>query len=154
MAVEAAISYATALGATAPNLQLPDTTRKLQRLYANSGYTLIDFWASWCIPCRKENPELVTVFQKFHPSGFSITSVSLDMNEPSWKKAILQDRLPWQHLNDFRSWSGEAVRLYGIKTIPMNFLVDANGSILAKNLSPAQLEAELSALLPTGKRLF
>ena len=74
------------------------------------------------------------------------------MNEQTWKKAIAQDRLAWQQLNDFRSWSGEAVRLYGIKTIPMNFLVDARGTIIAKNLSPAQLEAKLSELLLTGNK--
>lgn len=152
IAAEAAISYATALGATAPNTQLPDTARHMQRLYGPQGYTLIDFWASWCVPCRKENPALLSVFIKFHPLGFSITSVSLDMNEQTWKKAIAQDRLAWQQLNDFRSWSGEAVRLYGIKTIPMNFLVDARGTIIAKNLSPAQLEAKLSELLLTGNK--
>lgn len=154
IAAEAAISFATALGATAPNTQLPDTARLLQRLYREQGYTLIDFWASWCVPCRRENPALVAVFQKFNPLGFSITSVSLDMNEQTWKNAIRQDRLGWQQLNDFRSWSGEAVRLYGIKTIPMNFLVDARGTILAKNLSPAQLEAKLSELLMAAARTF
>lgn len=154
IAAEAAISFATALGATAPNTQLPDTARQQQRLYESQGYTLIDFWASWCVPCRRENPALVAVFRKFNSLGFSITSVSLDMNEQTWKRAIWQDRLDWRQLNDFRSWSGEAARLYGIKTVPMNFLVDGRGTILAKNLSPAQLEAKLSELLLSGVKTF
>lgn len=101
---------------------------------AKGGYLLIDFWASWCPPCRKENPNLVKTYEEFKDKGFNIVSVSLDSSLESWKKAINKDNLEWTQLIDRKAWNGDGIKKYGIRLIPSNFLIDSNGKIIAKNL--------------------
>lgn len=111
---------------------------------------LIDFWASWCGPCRYENPHLVQLYQKFHSqkfktaSGFEIYSISLDVNRGSWLSAIQQDGLTWRsHVSDLRGWSSDAAERFGVRSIPASILIDENGKIIGKNLTPAEIEDAL-----------
>ncbi len=113
---------------------------------------LIDFWASWCGPCRAENPAVVAAYVKYHPlnfkngKGFEILSVSLDQNAAAWEKAIEKDKLIWPyHVSDLQGWSNAAAIRYGVNSIPTNVLVDGNGIIIAKNLRGADLEKALEA---------
>jgi thiol-disulfide isomerase/thioredoxin len=146
IAKDAMINFNTATGRQAPNLYLLDTGFKKAPLYQKGQITLIDFWASWCRPCRIENRGLKTVFEKYKDKGFTITSVSLDNNATLWKGAIKKDGLTWQHRSDLRGWENEAAKAYGIKAIPMNILVNGNGVVLAKNLSAHMLEQKLEQL--------
>ena len=147
MMKEADKRYATALGRPAPYLQVTDTSGRLSALYENGCYTLIDFWASWCLPCRKENTALKKLFQKYRTVGFSITSVSLDENKLLWLNAVKQDKLSWKQLNDLKGWNGTATTSYGIKAIPMNYLVNKDGVIIAKNLHAEQIDKLLANIL-------
>ena len=106
---------------------------------AKRGYLLIDFWASWCPPCRKENPNLVKTYAEFKNKGFSIVSISLDSSVELWKKAISKDNLEWTQLIDRKAWNGDGIKKYGIRLIPSNFLIDSNGKIIAKNLKGENL---------------
>jgi thiol-disulfide isomerase/thioredoxin len=115
---------------------------------------LIDFWASWCGPCRRENPNVVAAYKKYkdkkfkNGKGFTIYSVSLDKSMDSWKRAIEQDSLIWEnHVSDLQYWNSAAARLYGVMGIPTNWLIDGDGIIVAKNLRGSSLEAELEKLL-------
>jgi thiol-disulfide isomerase/thioredoxin len=152
MLKEADARFVTAIGKTAPALQLKDTSGNVLALYNKGAYTLIDFWASWCVPCRKENAELKKVFEKYHSDGFTITSVSLDSKMLFWKKAIRQDKLTWLQLSDLKGWEGMPSKVYGVKAIPMNFLIDKEGVFIAKNLSADQLDKLLFSLL--NKKAF
>ena len=111
---------------------------------------LIDFWASWCQPCRYENPELVRLYQQYHPvkfkdaKGFEIYSISLDVNRDSWMRAIANDRLVWKsHVSDLRGWNSDAAEKFGIRSIPSSILIDEKGKIIAKNLTPPEIEHAL-----------
>lgn len=106
---------------------------------AKRKYLLIDFWASWCPPCRKENPNLVKTYAEFKNKGFSIVSISLDSSVELWKKAISKDNLEWTQLIDRKAWNGDGIKKYGIRLIPSNFLIDSNGKIIAKNLKGENL---------------
>jgi peroxiredoxin len=106
-------------------------------------YVLIEFWAAWCGPCRRENPNLVKVYHKFHQDGFEILGVSLDNNREDWLKAIETDQLVWSHVSDLKFWDSEPAKLYGIRHIPSNVLVDREGTIVGKNLKSDQLSALL-----------
>ncbi|MBE7176920.1 MAG: AhpC/TSA family protein [Mucilaginibacter polytrichastri] len=110
-------------------------------------YVLLDFWASWCHPCRIEHLERVKTYRKYQPKGFEIISVSLDERKPDWLKAIRDDKLNWQHVSDLRGFSNVVARQYHIRTIPENFLLDKNGKIIARNLHGKELEKKLGELL-------
>jgi len=109
-------------------------------------YTLVDFWASWCMPCRKENPNLVRLYQRYKNKGFDILGVSLDDNPGSWMKAIGDDGLVWTNISDLKAWSSEVVLDYRIKGIPASVLVDPEGKILAKNLRGKELDVFLQTV--------
>lgn len=109
--------------------------------------TLLEFWASWCGPCRAENPNLVNTYSDFNPKGFEIFSVSLDDNSENWKKAIKEDKLIWTHVSDLEGQSNKAGLIYGIKGIPDNFLLDETGKIIGRNLRGESLNKKLKEYL-------
>jgi len=135
----------TAIGNPAPEFSLPDTHDKPVSLATFKGkYTLVDFWASWCGPCRAENPNVVKAYRKFHPKGFAIVGVSLDQEKDQWEKAIKKDKLAWTQVSDLKGWESSVAALYGVKAIPMNFLLDKEGRIMGKGLRGEELEKKLN----------
>lgn len=127
--------------AKTPNGEVVNLTDKLGK-----GYLLIDFWASWCPPCRKENPNLVRIYEKYKDKGFDILGVSLDKSATAWEKAIDHDNLTWTNISDLQFWHSEPAKLYGVRVLPSNFLVDSTGTIIAKNLQGEDLDNFLSEL--------
>jgi len=113
-----------------------------------SNYLLVDFWASWCSPCRAENPNLVALYNEYHDQGFDIFGVSFDSNRERWLKAVADDGLTWPHVSDLKGWENAAGKLYGIRSIPSNLLLDPSGVIIAKNLRGEELRAKLAELFP------
>lgn len=111
-------------------------------------YILLDFWASWCGPCREENPRLVKTYNDFKDKGFTVLGVSLDENKTQWLKAINDDKLSWENVSDLRGDKNKAVLMYSIHAIPNNFLIDANGTIIAENLRGEELDKKLKELMP------
>lgn len=109
-------------------------------------YVLIDFWASWCKPCRQENPNVVRVYNKYKDQGFEILGVSLDNDRDKWLAAIQQDGLTWEHMSDLKQWGSESVAVYGFKGIPYTVLIDPEGKIVAQHLRSAGLEAALAGI--------
>lgn len=110
-------------------------------------YTLLDFWASWCLPCREENPNIVAAFNKYKSKGFTVFGVSFDRNHDSWVKAIKTDGLDWTQVSDLKYWNSTAAKLYGVQSIPHNVLIGPNGKIVAQNLRGAKLQDTLKTLL-------
>jgi len=113
--------------------------------------TMIDFWASWCAPCREENRNVVKVYQQYHNKGFNILGVSLDSNNEAWQKAIKDDGLLWDHVSDLKGWDSEIGKLYGLRSVPKTILVDAAGTIVAMDLRGETLEKKVAELLGEGK---
>jgi thiol-disulfide isomerase/thioredoxin len=109
-------------------------------------YVLIDFWASWCGPCRRENPNVVRLYEKYKDKGFDILGVSLDTNKDKWVAAIKKDKLSWHHISDLKGWSSELSKPYGVRGIPYTVLIDKEGNIIGKRLRGAALEAKLQEL--------
>lgn len=131
-----------AIGQIAPDFTMNDVDGnpvKLSDLYSKNEYTLIDFWASWCGPCRRENPNVVSNYNNFKSKGFGVVGVSLDSDKAKWQKAIADDQLAWPHLSDLKAWKNEAAALYSVNSIPSNVLVDKSGKIIGRNLREEKL---------------
>ncbi|MFW5886784.1 MAG: redoxin family protein [Bacteroidota bacterium] len=136
------------LGSEAPNIKLPSPEGKEIQLSSLRGkVVLIDFWASWCGPCRRENPHVVKIYQEYKDKGFEIFGVSLDKNKEGWLKAIESDNLNWVHVSDLKQWASPVVPLYGVKGIPYTVLLDREGVVLAKGLRGNALENKLKEVL-------
>jgi peroxiredoxin len=136
------------IGDIAPELKFKNPVGKEVALSSLKGKAvLIDFWASWCRPCRIENPNVVSAYNKFKSEGFEIYGVSLDKSQDAWVNAIKQDGLNWINVSDLGGWNSAGAATYGVRSIPGNFLLDKNGVIVAKNLRGANLHAELQKLV-------
>lgn len=141
----------TTIGREAIDFTQNDTAGIPVKLSSFRGkYVLLDFWASWCMPCRQENPNVVKAYKKFYPKGFDVLSVSLDKegDKAKWLKAIHDDSLTWTHVSDLQFWSNAVAKTYGIMAVPQNFLIDPGGKIIAKNLRGEALEKKLLELFP------
>jgi peroxiredoxin len=138
------ISKKTAVGTYAMDFTQNDTTGRPVSLSSFKGkYVLVDFWASWCKPCRAENPAVVKVYNKFKGKNFTILGVSLDDKKEAWMKAVQADKLTWNHVSDLQQWNNAVAQLYHVQSIPGNFLIDPNGKIIARDLRGEDLEKKL-----------
>jgi peroxiredoxin/acylphosphatase len=146
--IEKSVQSATIgkVGTVLPEFKQNDENGKSVNLSSLRGkYVLIDFWASWCGPCRAENPNVVKAFNAFKSKGFTILGVSLDQDKAKWLDAIKKDGLTWTHVSDLKFWNNAVAQQFGIQSIPANFLIDRNGVIIAKDLRGEDLERFLAA---------
>ncbi len=137
------------LGMMAKDFAQRDVNGKMIKLSAYQGqYVLVDFWASWCLPCREENPNVISAYQRYQTKGFTVLGVSLDdkNGKAAWLKAIKDDGLLWTNVSDLNGWKNEAAVLYGITAIPANILIDPNGKIIAKDLKGKSLNEKLASI--------
>ena len=138
-----------AIGAIAPDLEFPDPDGKMRKLSDLRGkVVLLDFWASWCGPCRRENPNVTRIYSQYHDKGFEVFSVSLDSDAASWKRAIEADKLVWpNHVSDLKKWQSKAAAIYGVRSIPSTFLLDKDGRIVQRDLRGADLERAVKQMV-------
>ncbi len=135
------------IGSPAPEISLPDPKGQVKSLSSLKGkIVLVDFWAAWCGPCRKENPHVVELYHKYHDKGFEVFGVSLDRDSTAWKKAINDDGLVWTQVSDLKYWKSEPAKTYGVSAIPFTVLVDKEGVIIGKKLRGEDLSAKLQEL--------
>ena len=144
-----AVMKAVAVGQKAPDFTMSDVDGKPIALSSKIGsrLLLIDFWAAWCGPCRRENPNVVKVYTEFHKKGFDVFGVSLDREKADWTKAIADDKLTWTHVSDLQYWSNAAAKMYAVNSIPANFLLDEKGTIIGKNLRGEDLYNKVTEIL-------
>ena len=147
------IMKAVSVGQKAPDFTLSDPAGNPVVLSSKFGpkLLLIDFWASWCQPCRQENPNVVKVYNEYHKKGFDIVGVSLDKTKDAWVKAISDDKLAWTHVSDLQYWNNAAAKLYAVNSIPANFLLDETGKIIGRNLRGEALYNKVSEVLAGRK---
>ncbi len=146
------ILKAVQIGQSAPGFSQNDTTGNPLALSSLKGKVLlVDFWASWCGPCRTENPNVVEAWKKYQKKGFEVLGVSLDRNRDKWIEAIHKDDLTWNHVSDIQGWNNEAAKLYGVRSIPANVLIDQEGIIIARNLRGEDLMLKLKEVLGAVK---
>ena len=142
----------TDIGQQAPDFSISDIDGKTVKLseFIGQGYLLLDFWASWCGPCRKENPNVVEAYNKYHNQGFDVLAVSLDKTKEAWLRGIEEDGLKYHHVSELKYWNSDVARLYGIRSIPSNLLINSEGKIVAKNLRGNELQEVLSQFIKTN----
>jgi peroxiredoxin len=139
------VAKPVSVGHKAPEFTIASIDGKEVKLSNYKGkYVMLDFWASWCMPCRKENPNVVKQYNKFHSKGFNILGISLDVEKKAWASAIKSDNLTWAHVSDLQNFEGPTERLYRVEAIPSNFIIDPQGNIAAKNITGADLETFLN----------
>ena len=137
-----------AIGEKYTDISMPDTSGAMVSISDLDGkYRLIDFWASWCGPCREENPNLVEVYHQYKDKGFTVIGIAFDNNAERWKKAIVDDKLEWLQMSDLKGWESKASEVYVISSIPSNVLIDPEGIIIDKNLRGKKLREKMAELL-------
>jgi peroxiredoxin len=145
-----AVMKTVAIGQKAPDFILNDVNSKPLSLSSKIGKSkllLIDFWASWCGPCRQENPNVVKIYKEYNKKGFDVFGVSLDENKEDWVKAIADDKLTWTQVSDLQYWNNAAAKLYAVRAIPANFLLDKTGTIIGRNLRGDDLTNKVKEVL-------
>ena len=143
-----ALARINPIGSQVANFSQADTAGRPVKISSFRGkYVLIDFWASWCRPCRAENPNVVAAFNKYNDKNFTVLGVSLDQAKPAWLSAIHMDGLTWTHVSDLKGWGNQVASLFHVVSIPQNLLIDPNGKIIAKNLRGEALDNKLEEIL-------